>query len=84
MKQLLVKSWTGKMEPRDVEAYVASEVRQVNSSGLAEQADEIARRGAEALGRLVQVLADNGQLTPAQITYIAEGWQNDQVSDVFV
>lgn len=84
MKQLQVKSWTGKMEPRTVETYVAGEISSAESRGVAEGADEKAEKAACAFGRLIQMLADNGQLTPQQVKHIAEGWQNDNVADVFI
>lgn len=84
MKQLTVRSWTGKMEPCTVETYVAGELSSAESRGVAECADEKAEKVATAFGRLIQVMADSGQLTPQQVKHIAEGWQNDNVSDTFI
>jgi len=84
MKQLTVRSWTGKMEPRTVETDVAGELSSAESRGVAEGADEKAEKVAAAFGRLIQMLADNSQLTPQQVKHIAEGWQNDNIADVFL
>lgn len=62
-----------------VENYVSASLEDRESDGATERAQGTASETADALGRLVQLLASRGQLTAAEVAHIA-GASTDEVS----
>ena len=77
MKQIRIKSWTGAMELHTVQSYVSRSAAYVDpygGGGISENSRQVATQTADALGRLVQCLADKGIVNAAEVQMIAEGY----------
>lgn len=63
--------------PDDLAGCVESSITYTWGGGATEQATVVASKAAEAIGKLVNMLADNGAITPGQAAeFLDFRWQN--------
>lgn len=64
----------------EVSSWVDAALTDTLRDGAAERAQEVANACAEAIGRLVAVLAEKGGLTAPEVYRIAKGYHNDSAT----
>ncbi len=60
----------------EVSSWVDATLSDARSDGIAERAQQVADACAEAMGRLVAVLAEKGILTAPEVYHVAKGYHN--------
>ena len=64
----------------DVWSWVASEITWVERGGQLANVTATTNNCAEAIGRLIEILASKGQLSASEVHYVARGYPSDKVS----
>lgn len=67
----------GRNAEGEVSSWVDAALSDARQDGTAERAQEVANACAEAIGRLVSVLAEKGALTAPEVYRVAKGYHND-------
>lgn len=75
-------NWRRTVEVADVKDYVARQLTDTHADGTVERIGDVARQSAEAVGRLVELLADRGLLSAQDIVHLADDYVRDGVLEL--